>query len=173
MADRYTAPAEAESAHQPGAQNGDPTQVSGQDPNEIFGIGISYKSGAAGSAGADPAMAQDPTTMANQYPGTEPISGVRLGGTGAPGSQGIQPGAGQGDTVMVTDPNYTAGRPGGGSGIQQIPVQVAVSGPSDSTATAQNYPPAHVIAPGVPAAPASTGAGQGSVRRGGNMRGQR
>src|SRR5690242_8837304 len=120
MADVYMPPAGADSGSQ-GSK--DPTLVSGQDPDSLFGMAMSYDSGAGGSAGAG-GTPQDPTNMPNQYPGTEPISGVTLDGSGAPGSQGIDATANDsgGIQVQVTDPNYVAGKPGGGSGVQQVTV---------------------------------------------------
>lgn len=174
MADNYTAPARPMSAPQP-AQNSDPSQVSGQDPNSLFGMPVSYDSGAAGTAGAgDPGSPQDPTNMPNQYPSTEPISGVALGGSGAPGSQPPDPHGHQGAAVQqVTDPGPTLSGPvGGAPGTQQVGVPVAISGPGDSTAPAGNYPPAVPIVKGV-TIPADSGAGRGNVRRGGFVNGQR
>lgn len=171
MADIYMPPASADSGSQ-GSK--DPTLVSGQDPSSLFGIAISYSSGAGGSGGgSEGATSADPTNQPNQYPDREAISGVSLDGSGAPGSAGITATVTDtaGTQVTVTDPNYFAGRPGGGSGVQQITVNGSISGPNDWTAPQSNYPPAHP-APGT-RAPTSTGAGQGSVRRGGNMRGQR
>lgn len=169
MAQTFDPPASADSGTQ-GAN--DPTLVSGQDITDLFGVAIPYSTGAPGSAGASAQPQGDPSNEPGQYPATEPISGVSLSGmTGAPGSQGAgtdRPGQ---ETVMVTDPNYTSGKPGGGSGVQMTAVPVAVSGPGDSTATPGNYPPAHPIAGS--ASPVSTGAGRGSVRRGGNMNGKR
>ena len=162
----------------PGAPAGsanDPTLVGGQDPASLFGVEISYNSGAAGSGTAAGVAPQDPTNMPNQYPSTEPISGVRLDGSGAPGG----PGAGDlgdnpaGMTVTLTDPNYTAGRPGGQSGNQFIQAHVQIGGPLDSTTVPGQY--ADSVATNLPhmSQPESSGAGQGRVLRGGWLRGQR
>ena len=169
MAEVFTPPASADSGNQ-GAD--DPTLVSGQDIKNLFGVTIPYSTGAPGSPGASAQPEGDPSNEPGQYPATEPISGVALGGSGAPGTMGSDPAAvPAGETVTITDPNYTSGKPGGGSGVQMIQVPVNVSGPNDSTATAQNYPPTHPLAG--TATPTSTGAGSGSVRRGGNMNGKR
>jgi hypothetical protein len=151
-----------------GAAGTDPTLVSGQDPSSEFGIDLSYSTGAGGSpAGGAPA---DPTTEPNQYPPTEPLSGVPLGGTGAPGTSGAP--AGQieepGASVMVTDPNYTSGKPGGGSGTQMVSAPVGDA----STGVAGQYPPANPLVPG-DFYPTSDGVGQGNVLVGGYKKGQR
>ena len=95
----------------PPAQD-DPSQVSGQDPQSLFGIPISYDSGAGGTAapGGEPLGAHD-ISQPNQYPAAEPISGVSLDGSGAPGTAGINPDGAPtgGRTVTVSDPNNFAG----------------------------------------------------------------
>lgn len=170
MADIVIPPASGDAANMGAA---DATLVSGQDPANLFGIAVSYESGAQGTAGASAHPGADPTNEPGQYPATEPISGVSLGGSGAPGSAGAgdladSPG---GQTVTITDPNYTSGRPGGGSGVQFIQAPVAVGGPSDSTTVPGQYAAGNPM----PALnqPQGTGAGTGRVRRGGNMNGQR
>jgi hypothetical protein len=158
----------------PGA-DGDATLVSGQNPRTIFGIDISYESGAAGSAGAAAQPEGDPTLQPGQYPATEPISGVALDSTGAPGSQGANPGYAPvqpGTGFQVTDPNYTAGRPGGGTGIVQIPVSAGLSGPGDSTLLPGQYGDPGNGMPSM-AQPLESGAGQGRVLHGGFMNGRR
>src|SRR5580692_7919416 len=86
MADIVTPPAAADSASI-GAN--DPTLVSGQDPENLFGVAISYESGAQGSAGASAQPEGDPTNEPGQYPAKEPISGVDLSEmSGSPGSEG-------------------------------------------------------------------------------------
>lgn len=173
MANVFKAPGAADSGTQ-GSQ--DPTLVSGQDPASLFGVQISYDSGASGvpAPGGEGQGAHD-VNQPNQYPSREPLSGVSLDGSGAPGSQGVPdanttpPGA---TAVTVTDPNYTAGRPGGGSGVQMLTVNDAVSGTDDWTATQSNYPPGNPVVSG-DYYPTSTGAGGGQVRRGGFMNGRR
>lgn len=160
-----------------GNQGGqDPTEVSGQDPDSLFGIHISYDSGAAGTpAPGGQGLGANDVSQPNQYPSKEPLSGVSLGGSGAPGTQGVPdtdvtpPGA---SAVKVTDPNYTAGQPGGGSGVQLVTVNDAISGVNDWTATQSNYPPKVPVVSG-DYYPTSTGAGQGRVRKGGFMNGAR
>ncbi len=162
----------------PPAAQDDASQVSGQDPQSLFGIPVSYQSGAAGTPapGGEGQGAHD-VNQPNQYPGTEPISGVSLGGSGAPGTAGINPDQAPsgGRPVMVSNPNNYQGTAGGGSGTQFITVTDAVSGPDDWTAPSP-YPPANQIVPGdyypVPGGPGNN-AGRGRVLRGGFMKGQR
>ena len=177
MANSFNPSAAADSGTQ-GAQ--DPTLVSGQDPGSLFGVPISYDSGAVGTpAPGGEGLGTHDVSQPNQYPAKEAISGVALGGSGAPGTQGIPdadvtpPGS---QTFMVTDPNYTAGKPGGGSGIQMVGVQDVISGPNDWTAPQSNYPPATPVLPGdfypVPGGPGNN-AGRGRVLRGGFLKGAR
>lgn len=171
MGNKLQLGADPESGNQGGQ---DPTEVSGQDPGSLFGIAISYDTGAGGTpAPGGDALGSHDVSQPNQYPARDPISGVALGDSGAPGSAGIVAAVTDsgGQAVQVTDPNYTAGKPGGGSGVQMVSVNASISGANDWTAPQSNYPPAHPV-PGS-SAPAGTGAGQGSVRRGGFMRGQR
>ena len=169
MANQMSVPASADSASM-GAT--DPTLVSGQDPVSQFGVTFSYESGAQGTSGASGQPQGDPTNEPGQYPAIEPISGVSLDGTGAPGSAGAGDLSGNpsGQTVMVTDPNYTSGRPGGGSGVQFVDAAVSVGGPQDSTTVPGQY-----ASPNLPAMaqPQGTGAGTGRVLRGGFMNGRR
>ena len=153
----------------------DPTLVSGQDPGDLFGISISYDSGAQGTAGASGQPEGDPTNEPGQYPSTEPISGVDLSGmSGAPGTDGGGDLSGNpaGQTVTITDPNYMAGKPGGGSGNQFIQAKVAVGGPDDSTTIPGQYASGVANLPSM-SQPQSTGAGSGRVMKGGWMNGNR
>jgi hypothetical protein len=172
MANIFQPPAGADSASM-GAV--DPTLVSVQDPGSIAGIQLSYSTGAGTGSPAPGGQGQgaDAVNQPNQYPAAEPVSGVALtGGTGMPGSQGNPDRvADPGQTIMVSDPNYTSGKPGGGSGIQMVPAQISL-GPDDSTTVAGQYPPAQPILPGN-FSPGSTGAGQGRVLRGGYRNGAR
>ena len=169
MADIVTPPAAADSASI-GAN--DPTLVSGQDPGDLFGVAISYDSGAQGTAGASAQPEGDPTNEPGQYPATEPISGVALDGSGAPGSTGVNPDDRPGEmSVTITDPNYTAGKPGGGSGNQFIQAPVAVGGPGDTTTVPGQYAMPNPM-PSM-SQPTSTGAGSGRVMRGGWANGKR
>ncbi len=170
MAEIVTPPAAADSGS---IGPNDPTLVSGQDPNNLFGIAISYDSGAQGTAGASGQPEGDPTNEPGQYPSTEPISGVTLGGSGAPGGQGANPGDRPGEmSVTITDPNYTSGKPGGGSGNQFIQADVAVGGPGDTTTVPGQYASGAQNLPAM-AQPEDTGAGRGRVMRGGWMNGRR
>jgi|HubBroStandDraft_2_1064218.scaffolds.fasta_scaffold11961_7 hypothetical protein len=133
----------------------DPSQVSGQDPDSFLGIPISYESGAGGSPapGGESPGSTDPVSQPNQYPDKEPISGVTLTGSGAPGTQGITADA-QGDpgadavTIQVTNPSLQGAPPNGESGNQTQSVTLSVAGPNDSTAVKGNYPPEFPILPG-------------------------
>src|SRR5258707_8873682 len=102
----------------PAAQD-DASQVSGQDPQSLFGIPVSYQSGAAGTPapGGEGQAAHD-VNQPNQYPGTEPISGVSLGGAGAPGAPGLNPDQAPsgGRPVTGADPQHHQGTAGRGSG---------------------------------------------------------
>src|SRR5215471_792569 len=110
----------------------DPSQVTGQDPASIFGIGLSYSTGLGGSTppGGEGPGGGDPTNQPNQYPDRGTFSHVPLDGTGLGGTQGAPPSEIEttGTTFQVTDPNYTAGQPGGGSGVQMVAAPVAVGG---------------------------------------------
>lgn len=153
----------------------DPTLVTGQDPDSFLGIAFPMGTGAGGTPapGGQSAGSAEPTAQPNQYPPTEPISGVNLSGTGAPGTQGAPKQLeNPGPLIAVTDPNYTAGKPGGGSGTQMVSVPVAVGGASDSTAQPGQYPPAAPIVPG-DYYPTQDGAGKGSVMVGGWKKGAR
>lgn len=153
MADIFIPPASGDTANgvdtAPGIPSAggqrDPSLVTGQDPDSILGIPVSYESGSGGSPapGGQTMESGDPTNQPNQYPDKEPISGVALGGSGAPGSQGIT-GSAQSTgatTIQVTDPNLQGAPADGQSGTQMQTVSLDVSGPGDSTATSGNYPP--------------------------------
>jgi hypothetical protein len=154
----------------------DPSQVTGQNPASFLGIPFSYSTGLGGSQppGGQTAGSADPTNQPNQYPDHGSISHVPLDGTGLPGTQGAPasqvetPGTG----FQVTDPNYTAGRPGGGSGTQMVTAQVAVGGHGDSTMVSGQYPPASPLVPG-DFYPDASGMGQGSILTGGYKKGRR
>lgn len=168
MADIMTPPASADSGSQ---GSSDPTLVSGQQPSSLFGVQLPASTGAPGSVEGDRGPT-DPTAEPGQVPPRGTISGVSgIEQSGAPGSAprgGRRPG---GQTVQVTDPNYTAGRPGGGSGVQMVTTTQNVGGPNDSTAPPQNYPGQHPVTG--TNLPAGTGAGSGRVLRGGRLRGGR
>lgn len=151
---------------------GDASQVSGQDPASFLGIPYSYNTGLGGTAPA--AGTIDPTNEAGQTPAEGSFSHVPLGGTGLDGTQGAPQTQIEtpGQSVTVTDPNYTAGKPGGGSGIQMVSADVAVGGHGDSTMVAGQYPPAKPLPDGN-YFPDNSGAGDGSVLVGGYKKGAR
>lgn len=155
---------------------GDPSQVTGQDPASFLGIPFSYSTGLGGSPppGGQGVAGGDPTNQPNQYPDAGTISHVPLGGTGLPGTQGAP--AAQietpGTSFQVTDPNYTAGKPGGGSGTQLVDAPVAVGGSGDSTTVSGQYPPAKPLVEG-DFYPDHSGAGDGNILVGGYKKGAR
>src|SRR5215469_16106668 len=70
----------------PAQSANDSTVVPGQNPASLFGIEISYDSGAPGSATAYGSGENMGTVnQPGQYPAKETISGVALDGSGAPG----------------------------------------------------------------------------------------
>jgi hypothetical protein len=138
---------------------GDATGQPGQYPSSLFGVGLPQGTGAAGSNGAS--GAKDPTNAVGQYPSTEPISGVTLGGTGAPGSPGATEPMEGGTSVTYQTPDFYKG-----DGVTMTATKTdEISGPNDWTAPPGTYPPQHPIT-STPV-PTSTGAGQGRVLRGG------
>jgi hypothetical protein len=160
----------------PSAGGMDPSLVSGQDPDSIAGIPVSYSTGAGAGTpapGGQGMAGGDPSNQPNQYPSTEPISGVTLGGTGMPGTEGAPPDRVEdpGESFWISDPNYTSGKPGGGSGNQMIQVPVAL-GLDDSTTVAGQYPPAKPIVPG-DFYPHDSGVTGGHVMVGGFKKGDR
>jgi hypothetical protein len=154
----------------------DPSQVTGQDPAANFGIPLNYSTGLGGSPppGGQAQGGGDPTNEPNQYPSAGTFTHVPLDGTGLDGSQGAPAATIEttGTTFLVTDPNYTAGKPGGGSGVQLVEAPVAVGGTADSTMVVGQYPPARPIVPG-DYYPTEDGIGEGSVLVGGFKKGQR
>lgn len=158
----------------PAAYGGaDPSQVTGQDPASFLGIPFSYNTGLGGSPPPG-GGSTDPTNEPNQYPATGTITGVPLGGTGLDGTQGAP--ATQietpGTSFQVTDPNYTAGKPGGGSGVQMVAAPVAVGGHGDSTMVVGQYPPARPLVAGS-FYPDESGVDDGNVLVGGYKKGAR
>src|SRR5258707_12227390 len=115
----------------PAAQD-DASQVSGQDPQSLFGIPVSYQSGAAGTPapGGEGQGAHD-VNQPNQYPGTEPISGGSLGGSGAPGAAGINPDQAPsgGRPGVGSNPTTYQGPSGGGPGATVNPAHGAGCSP--------------------------------------------
>ena len=160
----------------PSAGGVDPSLVSGQDPNSLAGIPISYSTGAGAGTPAPGGQGYggaDPSNMPNQYPSREPISGVALDSTGAPGTQGapVDRVEDPGEMFWVSDPNYTSGKPGGGSGNQMIQAPVAL-GLNDSTTVAGQYPPQRPLLAGG-FYPADAGTAGGHVMVGGWKKGAR
>lgn len=158
MADTYQSPTQASTG---AGLGGDPAGQPNQYPSSLFGVALPAGTGAPGSTGADRGPS-DPTNEPGQYPATEPISGVSLGGTGAPGSAGtVEQGESGGTTITYSLPGFYKGE---GVSLQASTVDT-ISGPNDWTAPPGNYPPVHPLA-GTPS-PTGTGAGEGRVMRGG------
>lgn len=145
------------------ASGSDPTNEPGQyppaDTHGIFGGQLPSGTGAPGSAGGR--APADPTIEAGQLSDTMtgvPDSGIT--GTGAPGSQGSEPGSGGGSAVTFTRP--TAGY----AANETVTVNDETSGPKDWTqANDDGY------ATGGPQLPGLAGnepqAGQGRFQPGG------
>src|SRR5215471_4652203 len=154
----------------------DPSQVTGQDPASFLGIPFSYSTGLGGSSppGGQTPGTVDPSNQPNQYPDQGTFTHVPFGGTGLDGTDGAPPDMIEttGKTFAVTDPNYTAGRPGGGSGTQLVQAPVAVGGHADSTMVVGQYPPAKPLVPGE-FYPDASGAGEGNILVGGYKKGRR
>jgi hypothetical protein len=128
------------------------------------------------------------TNEPGQYPDRETFTGVALGGTGAPGTQGINSDlTGGPDTIRVTKPTfyksiYELDEPGAvwdeanGAGYKQIVVRDSISGPNDWTqASDGSYGPGYNM-PGVEGNTPTPGSGQyqtgaGNVMYGGRLNG--
>lgn len=156
MADDYYKPSKVAQGVAPGR---DGVNQPGQYPDSIFGIGLPHGTGAAGSPTADPRV--DSVNMGGQYPSRMPISGVDLGGTGAPGSQGATDTVTGAQTVTYTVTDFYKAE----NQSTEASISDSISGPSDWTATPGNYPPQHPVSGSH--SPTSTGAGQGRIMRGG------
>jgi hypothetical protein len=146
-----------------GRAGGDPTLEPGQYPGSLFGVALPQGTGAPGSPGATGGA--DPTNQPGQL--NEGISGLgpsATANTGAPGSQGNTNSGGGSDQVTFTRPgSYLTDT------YQQDTVSDNVSGTNDWTqANDGSYAGGGQQLPGVAGnEPTSTGAGQGTVRRGG------
>lgn len=126
------------------------------------------------------------TNEPGQYPDRMPFAGTTLGGTGAPGSQGIVGGAAtQGPDVVhfEKDTPYKSEfiDDNQGQGSVSHTTHAAVTGPQDWTQanTAGYKAPPSMQMPGIAQVTLDAGGdgayqpGSGQVRRGGFMRGQR
>jgi hypothetical protein len=146
----------------------DPTNEPGQYPPSLFGVALPQGTGAQGTSGAS--GGGDPVNEPGQL--NEGISGLGpsvTADTGAPGTQGATNGGTGPDAVTYTRPgSFLSGT------NQQDTVHDSVSGTSDWTQAIDGSYGGGPQIPGVAGnMPASTGAGSGSVRRGGYRRGQR
>lgn len=122
------------------------TEEPGQYPAPAFTkMGLpaqTFGSGAPGSAQPSKLRDQGSTNEPGQYPAREMFTGVPLGGSGAPGTNGIPyDGTGGGDSITYSAPTFYKGmREDGdqfsqpdGTGYQEFNIKGQVSGPSDWT----------------------------------------
>jgi hypothetical protein len=169
----YGTPADVSGERETDAYSGirdepmDPTLEKGNYGPSNFGVDLPQGTGAPGSQGAQFGADTDPTTQPGQL--DEGISGegpAQTAHTGAPGSAGASASTGTGpDAVRFTMPNAGLGT------NKQLTVQDSVSGPQDWTQVNDSgYGSGGPQLPGLPE-PVSTGAGAGSVLRGGRFHG--
>ena len=170
----------------------DSTEEPGQYPTQAWSdFGLPEQSFGSGAPGGSPMSAetdQGDTNEPGQYPSRETFTGVALGGTGAPGTQGIgRDLSGGPDTVTVSKPTFyksiyevadepdSWNEPGGG-GYKEITVHDTVGGEADWTQANDNsYGPGWNM-PGVEGNTPTPGSGQfqtgaGSVMYGGRLNG--
>jgi hypothetical protein len=168
------------------------TEEPGQYPTtEWSDFGLpeqNFGSGAPGGSPTSSEVDQGDTNEPGQYPARETFTGVALGGTGAPGTQGIgRDLVGGPDTISATKPTfyksiYEVAEPGAiwdeanGAGYKQIVVHDSISGEADWTqANDHSYGPGFNM-PGVEGNTPTPGSGQyqtgaGSVMYGGRLNG--
>src|SRR5712691_3886247 len=98
------------------------TEEPGQYPTQAwsdFGLPEqNFGSGAAGGSPTDRTEDQGGANQPGQYPAQETFTGVSLGGSGAPGSQGVPAGAervGGADTIVYDRPTFYKGEFDAGS----------------------------------------------------------
>lgn len=147
----------------------DPTLEPGNYAASLFGVALPQGTGAPGTPGAQVA-GTDPTNEPGQT--SEAFSGEGpdvIANTGAPGSMGAQnmPGGGGGDRISYTEPgSYLSGT------YQSEVLTDSVSGVNDWTQAIDGSYGGGPQLPGIAGnMPASTGAGQGRVMRGGRSEG--
>ena len=168
------------------------TEEPGQYPAPAFAqFGLPAQTFGSGAAGTSPTSSETDmgdTNEPGQYPARETFTGVALGGTGAPGTQGIgRELVGGPDTIAVSKPTFyksiyeVEGEPGAwdeasGAGYKQIVVHDSVSGEADWTQANDNsYGPGFNM-PGIEGNTPTPGSGQfqtgaGSVMYGGRLNG--
>jgi hypothetical protein len=168
------------------------TEEPGQYPTTAwsdFGLPEqNFGSGAPGSSPTSSVTDMGDTNEPGQYPDRETFTGVTLGGTGAPGTQGIgRDLTGGPDTIRATKPTFyksiyeIAEDPNSwdepnGAGYKQITVHDSISGEADWTQANDNsYGPGFNM-PGVEGNTPTPGSGQfqtgaGSVMYGGRLNG--
>lgn len=132
--------------------NSSDVNIPGQYPAAAFaGFGLPVQDETSGAAGSAPAGGQmedvGGTLEPGQYPAREDFTGVPLGGSGAPGSEGVgqpQPQRGPDSVTWTIDTTQKSEHDGSGQGMVQGYVQkqtsAQVSGPGNWTeANAQSY----------------------------------
>jgi hypothetical protein len=160
----------------------------GQYPATAWtGFGLPVQDQGTGAAGA-PAYSSEvdggSTNESGQYPAREGFSGVPLGGTGAPGTEGVpgnqENGSGS-DSIVWSKPQfYKSEFEGLPQGYAEVTSAATVSGKGDWTqSNTQGYQAdAQYQMPGMPASLDAGGAGEyqpgsGRVLYGGWLKGQR
>jgi hypothetical protein len=171
----------------------DSTEEPGQYPTQAWSdFGLPEQNFGSGAPGGSPQSGEQDLGSSNepgQYPSRETFTGVALGGTGAPGSQGIPRGgesSGGADTIVASkttfyksefeDPSSFSGPDG--AGYAEITARADVSGPHDWTGANEESYGSGWNMPGVEGNTPAPGSGQfqtgaGSVRYGGMLNGQR
>jgi hypothetical protein len=163
----------------------------GQYPTTAWSnFGLPEQNFGSGAPGSSPTSSLDDvgdTNEPGQYPERETFTGVALGGTGAPGSQGVpvpswSPGSG-GDSVVYSQPTFYKGQRDAGTyntdenaGNRESTARGSVSGEADWTQANDNsYGPGWNM-PGVEGNTPTPGSGQfqtgaGNVMYGGRLNG--
>jgi hypothetical protein len=137
------------------AYNSKSTEEPGQYPTNawhLFGLPEqSFGSGAPGASPPSDVIDEGGTNQPGQYPDRGDFTGVPLGGSGAPGTQGITaPDTGGGQSVTFDEPTFYKGEhtsgnfdddgAGNGKGYKQTTIGATVSGRGDWTqANSQGY----------------------------------
>lgn len=172
--------------------NSNNTEEPGQYPTTAWsGFGLPEQNFGSGAPGGSPTSSEVDTGDTNepgQYPSRETFTGVALGGTGAPGTQGATNRlTGGPDTVSISKPTFyksiyeVTEDPSGwdepdGAGYKQFVISDSISGYDDWTqANDHSYGPGHNM-PGVEGNTPTPGSGQfqtgrGNVMYGGRLRG--
>jgi len=163
------------------------TEEPGQYPTtawSMFGLNEqNFGSGAPGSSGSkeqDTGGSNEP----GQYPARETVTGVALGGTGAPGSQGITNSSGGPDSITYSKPTFYKSEyeldenfnGPGDQGYREDTIRDSISGPNDWTQAADGSYGGGIDIIGVKGNTPESGSGRfqtgaGSVMYGGRLNG--